>query len=155
MNNANTKEEWRTNMGKQKWANEKRSVKDGLFSWANKMTLRIIRRDLHRKGIKRAATILSIYHALTEIASNQEKEKFTCKQYEIAKLAGCGKSTVNRGLRVLCELGAIDSTGGLFRAKDYGIPSHLSPPNTYTLLKVSRTYSIAGRKDGYANNAHL
>ena len=118
------------------------------------MSLRIIRRELHKKGIKRASTILMIYYALTEIASNQEKERFQCKQAEIARLAGCGVSTVNRGLRVLEDIGSIEVVRNPISVREYGIPYFLSPANTYTLLRVGRMYSLNGRKDGYANNAH-
>ncbi|MBT4362588.1 MAG: hypothetical protein HOB84_03620 [Candidatus Marinimicrobia bacterium] len=141
-------------MTKEKWDNQERNVKDGPFSWTNKMSLRIIRRELHKKGIKRASTILMIYYALTEIASNQEKERFQCKQAEIARLAGCGVSTVNRGLRVLEDIGSIEVVRNPISVREYGIPYFLSPANTYTLLRVGRMYSLNGRKDGYANNAH-
>jgi hypothetical protein len=141
-------------MGTIKWSNQERNVKDGPFCWTNKMALRIIRKELDKMGISRQSTILSIYHALSEIASNQIKQTFACKQYEIAELAGCGVSTVNRGLKVLSKIGAIESIPGMIDVKEYGIPYYLSPPNTYTMLKVERTYSIGGSKDGYANNAY-
>ncbi len=137
-----------------KWTNEKRSVEDGPFCWTNKMALRIIRKELRRMGIKTHCTILCIYHALAEISSNKERQKFSCYQYEIAALAGCSTSTVNRGLKVLETIGAIESIPAMFDVKDYGLPIQMTPPKTYVLLKVERTYSIAGRTDGYANYAY-
>lgn len=127
-----------------------RRTTDGHWCWANKDTLRFIRRELKRRGIKHMSSYLAIYHALTEIASNERKEEFSCKQSEIAKRSGCGTSTISKGLKILNEIGVIESERSLINKKEYGIPYHLTPPNKYTMLRVERNYAFAGGDNGDA-----
>lgn len=128
-----------------------RKTTDGPWCWANKDTLRFIRRELKKKGIKHTSSYLAIYYALTEIASDERKEEFSCNQSEIAKRSGCGTSTISKGVKILAEIGVIENERSLINKKEYGIPYHLTPPNKYTMLRIGRSYAFAGGDNGDAN----
>jgi len=80
------------------------SKTNGPFCWQNKETLRGIRESLD--ACTNLPSILGVYHALTEIASNEQSNQFTTTQSHIAQLAG-GISTKTVG-RCLKELRALE-----------------------------------------------
>jgi hypothetical protein len=84
------------------------SKPNGPFCWQNKETLRGIRESLD--ACANLPSILGVYHALTEIASNEQSNQFTATQSHIAQLAGgiCTK-TVGRCLKELRELEIIST----------------------------------------------
>jgi len=76
------------------------------FCWQNKETLRGIRESLDGDG--GLASILSVYHALTEIASDKASDEFTTMQSHIGKLSGgLSTSTVKRCIKELRALHVI------------------------------------------------
>ncbi len=84
------------------------SKTNGPFCWQNKETLRGIRESLD--ACANLPSILGVYHALTEIASNEQSNQFTATQSHIAQLAGgiCTK-TVGRCLKELRALEIIST----------------------------------------------
>jgi len=82
------------------------SKTNGPFCWQNKATLRGIRESLDGDG--GLASVLSVYHALTEIASDFASDEFTTMQSHIGKLAGgLSTSTVKRCIKELRDLNVI------------------------------------------------
>ena len=135
---------WRLEMTKDELKKNQRRTKDGPWCWANKKTLWMIRRELKRRGVKKTTTIQLVYHALTEIASNKQTDKFTCRQSEIAKLADCSKSTVSKAIKNLKDIGAIESAKCPISATEYGLSHKDDFPNEYTLLRLNPVYSYLG-----------
>ena len=91
------------------------------YCWQSKAARRIIREQMN--GHESTASILSLYDALTEIASNEESEVFTAGQPFIGTIAAISVSTVKRLERILEEIGVI----AIFRPRRRG-------HNTYKLL---------------------
>lgn len=82
------------------------SKPNGPFCWQNKETLRGIRESLDGDG--GLASVLSVYHALTEIASDMASDEFTTMQSHIGKLSGgLSTSTVKRCIKELRALHVI------------------------------------------------
>jgi hypothetical protein len=131
-------------MAEEKLQNKQRSIDDGYWCWANKGTLRYLRGELHARRIKHTSSYLAIYHALTEIASDERGDTFFCTQREIAKRAGCATSTSNKALSILEEIGVIEIVRSNVKQKGCKIPYHLTPPNKYILVNPVRTFAIAG-----------
>jgi hypothetical protein len=76
------------------------------FCWQKKETLRGIRESLDGDG--GLASVLSVYHALTEIASDMKSDEFTTMQSHIGKLSGgLSTSTVKRCIKELRALNVI------------------------------------------------
>jgi hypothetical protein len=81
---------------------------NGPFCWQSKETLRGIRESLD--SCPNLPSILGVYHALTEIASNEQSNQFTATQSHIAQLAGgISTKTVGRCLKELRELEIIST----------------------------------------------
>ncbi len=111
-----------------------RKIKKGVpFAWADKRTLRYIRKELKRQNNKSTSSILLTYYALVELASNKKKESFTCHQAQIAELASLHVNTVGKALSVLSDLGVIFI---LKKASDLSIKLKLG--STYWLLDFDR-----------------
>lgn len=82
-----------------------RSTRDGPFAWQSKAARRRIRDAFDAAGS--VASALSVYDALTEIASNEQSETFRAAHAYVAGLAGVSAPTVKRIFPVLREIGLI------------------------------------------------
>jgi hypothetical protein len=76
------------------------------YCWQNKEPRRIIREKMN--GHERTASLLSLYDALTEEASNQQSEVFTAGQPYLGELAGISARTVQRLEPLLVEFGVLE-----------------------------------------------
>ena len=86
--------------------NEPRNLKtSGPWCWQSKGARRRIRDAFDATG--NVASALSIYDALTEIASNEQAETFRAAHAFVAGLAGVSAPTVKRVFPVLREIGLI------------------------------------------------
>lgn len=77
----------------------------GPWAWAEKAALRLIREATDRTN--HTASAIVVYVALCELASNEQSEVFTTTHNYIAGLAGVSRSTVQRRLELLEEIGLI------------------------------------------------
>jgi len=91
------------------------------FCWQSKEALRRIREAFDQGNCVSSA--LSVYMALTELASNAGKDEFRAAQAQIGQMAGVSVRTVIDRLRVFKDLGFIDV-----------IPGDLHTCCTYKLL---------------------
>jgi len=87
-------------------------------------------RTMFDSNPKQMCSALSVYDALTEIASDEQRESFEAGIAHIANYAGLSVSTVGRLLPLLEELSLIT-----IRQNDRA-GSRLKAPNTYTLLPI-------------------
>lgn len=75
------------------------------FCWQNKSVTRYIRKQMN--GASNRASVLGVYIALTEIASDEQSSVFEAGQPHIAEYAGISVSTVKRAEKTLEELGVV------------------------------------------------
>lgn len=106
--------------------NQLREIRSGVpWAWADKRTLRFIRKELEKMGEPPRKYIL-VYHALCEIASdNENAASFNTNFISLAEKTGYGNNgTLKSALDVLNALGVI---------------------------KIRRRYTVAGK---YASNGY-
>jgi hypothetical protein len=106
-----------------------RDIKDGPFCWQSKAALRKVRDNV--ADMKIGSSILKVYSALTEIASDEQSEIFETTQPHIATKALLSTATVKRALPILEELSALKITPNARPG------SKLKAPNTYALLPIA------------------
>ena len=75
------------------------------YCWQSKTARRVIREAMN--GHESTASVLSLYDALTEIASDYQSETFTAGQPYIGEKAGMSAKNVSRHERSLEEFGLI------------------------------------------------
>lgn len=103
------------------------------YCWQSKEARRIIREKMN--GAEATSSVLSLYDALTEIASNEGKESFTAGQPYIATIAGISARSVRRFERELEEFGLV----AIFRPA-------LRGHHTYTLLSLGHNGPTLGQQ---------
>jgi hypothetical protein len=103
--------------------------KERPWCWQEKAGRRMIRTMFDSRP-KQMSSALSVYDALTEIASDEQRNKFEAAVAQIASYAGVSPSTVWRLLPLLEELSLIT-----IRRNDRP-GSRLKAPSTYTLLPI-------------------
>lgn len=101
------------------------------YCWQNKEVRRHIREQLNGEGT--VCSVLSLYDALTEIASNMESEQFEAGQPYIGTIAGISGRTVRRNEKILEELGIVKI-----------IRPSLRGHNTYILLAFGHNVQSLG-----------
>jgi hypothetical protein len=101
------------------------------WCWADKRVLRQIRNSFDSQNV--AASALAVYHALTESASNHEREEFTDSICTIANLAGMSVRTAGDRLRDLARIGVIKMSTPKMKA-----------PSTYTLVTFGNGCATIG-----------
>ncbi len=112
---------------------EERPLKPGApFCWQYK-AIRTLIRD-HYDGDHFGASVLEVYTAMTEIASDEQSATFTTLQSHIAKKSCLGVTTIKKSLPALRDLGLVA----------YQTPK-LRGPITFTLLAGKRLALAAGR----------
>jgi hypothetical protein len=104
-----------------------RQIKDAPFCWQHKETLHMIR-DIFENGHGIAAIPISVYVALTELASNAQSETFTARISEIARRSGVSYRSAADFLNRFESLKLI----AIERRSVEGTKEKL--PSTYTLL---------------------
>jgi DNA-binding Lrp family transcriptional regulator len=95
------------------------------FCWQHKGALRKIREAFDAE--KTVASALAVYLALTEIASDEEREVFQTTHAWISQKSGVSPRTVQDRLNGLAEIGVVQI-----------ITPALKSPSTYWLLPVSQ-----------------
>jgi hypothetical protein len=100
-----------------------RQIKAAPWCWQHKPALRLIRDAFDRE--KTVSSALGTYSALTEIASDGEKEVFQTTHAHIALKSGLSARTVQNRLAGLSEIGLVKIS----------TPA-LKSPSTYWLLPV-------------------
>jgi hypothetical protein len=95
------------------------------YCWQNKKVRKAIRERMN--GHESTSATLSLYDALTEIASNEGVESFKAGQPYIGEIAGLSARTVRRLETILEEIGAVT----IFRPP-------LRGHHTYTLLSLGQ-----------------
>lgn len=103
-----------------------RSIKGGPYCWQSKAVRRRIRDAFDASN--NVATALSVYDALTEIASDSQAETFTTTHAWIQRMSGVGVTTIKHHLAAFSELGLLRIFTAALRA-----------PSTYTLLPDSQS----------------
>ncbi len=116
----------------------------GPWMWQEKEARRKIREALDATDNRRGkiALYLSTYDALTELASNYGDSSLTIAQTEIAKVSGCGRTTVQAALDLFQELKLVRVDMG-----------EVHRYNTYHLLRLgkpARQASSTARDTGSA-----
>ena len=120
-----------------------RNLKDGPFDWASKAAKRMIRQKV--ADMRNGASILGVYGALCELASDNQSEVFDAQHKEIADKALVSISTVKRALPVLEELVAVKITPNDRPRSKLKAASTYTP---YTLLSIAHNgLSIAHSKN--------
>ncbi len=94
------------------------------FCWQSKMALRKIREALDAE--KAVASGIGVYVALTEIASDEQKNPFETTHLYIGSKSGFSPRTVQERIQDLVEIGVLDCF----------VPDRRAPA-TYTLLSLS------------------
>jgi len=100
----------------------KRTAKDGPFCWQNKAARRHIREAFDETH--NVTTALSVYDALTEIASDAGTETFTTTHAWIQRISGVSVRTIQTHLKIFSDIGLVR----VFTPK-------LRAPSTYILLR--------------------
>ena len=95
------------------------------WAWFEKDALRAIRTSSDEYN---PATVIAVYVALCELASDAEGPTFTTSRHEIANHAGTSKRTVCDCLRILKTLGLLRWT------QNHADEGKELLPSTYTLL---------------------
>lgn len=104
------------------------------YCWQSKEARRLIRERMNGEGS--VASLLSIYDALTEVASNEMKETFQAGQPYIGTLAGVDARTVRRLEPVLEEIGVVKI-----------IKPRLRGHHTYKLLSFRHNVPTLGQSE--------
>ena len=115
---------------------------NGPFCWQDKRWLGLI-----RKETEDYASGLSVYLALTELASDNESDSFKATHAWLAKLSGLSEKTIRRRLRDLKRIRAV---------KVFTPP--MKAPCTYTLLPFGhgdRTLSHGDRTFGHGEGVSV
>ncbi len=118
-----------------------RSTSDGAFCWQTKEALRRIRQVFDQSHD--VCSALSVYLALSEVASNNGRESFTTTQGDIGQRAGLSVRKVADVLRKL-------HTSGLVRITDNYLPGSdgkARAPSTFTMLATSRNDCTSSRNN--------
>jgi hypothetical protein len=102
------------------------------YCWQSKEARRIIREKMN--GDESTAALLSLYDALTELASNESKESFTAGQPYIGEIAGMSARNVRRLEHFLEEFGLVAIERPRLRGH-----------NTYTLLAIGHNVPTIGQ----------
>jgi hypothetical protein len=106
-----------------------RNIEDAPFCWQTKIMLRKIRNNVADMTI--GSSVLKVYSALTEIASDEQSEIFETTHPHIASKALLSAATVKRSLPILVELSAVKITPNV------RLGSKMKAPNTYALLPIA------------------
>lgn len=112
---------------------------DGPWCWQSKAARRRIREAFD--STHNVATALSVYDALTEIASDGADETFTTTHAWIQRISGVSVRTIQNHLNVFAELGLLTISTPRLRA-----------PSTYTLLSFGSDCGTFG--SGSASNGN-
>ncbi|MGA7724638.1 MAG: hypothetical protein WCA95_05115 [Opitutaceae bacterium] len=110
-----------------------RSPKNGPYCWQSKAARRKIREAFD--ATHDVASALSVYDALSEIASNKQSETFTISQAAIGECAGVSVRTAAPILEVLVEIGLIGIVKPIVRGN-----------HTYTLFAFGNGCASFGNK---------
>jgi|GEM_PF-4138387 len=102
------------------------------YCWQSKEARRLIRQ--HMNGESTTAALLSLYDALTEIASNEGSESFAAGQPHIGELAGMSARNVRRLEPILEEIGVVRITRPKVRGH-----------HTYSLLSFGQSVPSFGQ----------
>ncbi len=111
----------------------------GPWCWQQKLALRLIRDRMN--GDSKAVYVLSTYHALTEIASDEAAETFKTSHPYLAGKAGCSVSQMKLALEELVGAGLILIETPKLRG-----------PCSFTLLAVPEIDSVS--RNG-TNDSHI
>ena len=118
-----------TSDGAEKKGAAQRSPDDGPFCWQTKAARRRIRDHFDCTG--NVCSALSVYDALTEIASDKQSAVFTTTHAHIAKYSGVSPSTVKRIIAGFDELRLVkiqDSSVGKFQSAEHLHTSFVRSP---------------------------
>ena len=108
-------------------SNGQRSSADGPWCWANKSALNKI-----RSRCEDSKSILGVYWALCECASDERSDDFTISLDRIGAKCGMTRKTVAKWLYELERIGLID----VLRSKT---SQHFRIPSAYVLLRCETT----------------
>lgn len=108
-----------------------RIPRDGPFCWQSKAARRAIRDAFD--ATNNVCTALSVYDALSEIASDTGSETFTAAHAWIARLSGVSVRTIQSHLKIFATLGLIQ----------FEVPA-LRAPCTYRLLSFGNHCAASG-----------
>lgn len=111
-----------------------RSPKDGPYCWQSKAARRRIRDAFD--ATNDVAFALAVYDALTEIASDEQKETFSAAHAWIARISGVSVSKIQRILKAFVDVGLISKSTPTLRA-----------PSTYAMLSFGTTDRTFGTID--------
>lgn len=101
------------------------------WAWQDKAALRRIREAFDASNDVSSA--LAAYVALTEIASNEQRDEFTTTHAWIARTSGLSVRTVQSRIKVLAEIGLVEVITPALRA-----------PSTYRLLALGNGCGTSG-----------
>jgi hypothetical protein len=117
-----------------------RNLKNGgPWCWQSKVARRKIREAFD--STHNVATALSVYDALTEIASDETSDTFKTTHAWIQRISGASVRTIQNHLKVFAELGLVRVETAKLRA-----------PSTYTLLAFGNDCATSG--NGNASNGN-
>ncbi|NQV14693.1 winged helix-turn-helix domain-containing protein [bacterium] len=115
-----------------------RVIQQTPFSWQEKEVLRCIRMHLDESSLLNSA--LALYLVLTEIASNQQTEKFPASYAKIAQMTGISRRSAIRIMREFEILGIVN----VKRRKE----GNRNLNSVYTLLSGDSQSLVPGTKTG-------
>ena len=115
---------------------EERNVRNAPFCWQSKHVLRYIRDCFDDSN--NVASALAVYLSLTEKASDEQSETFTCRIRDIAARAGVGYKTA---ANVLCRFEKLK----LVEIRRNKIENtQENAPSTYKLLRLGNDFTRLG-----------